>query len=138
MDCLKCCQNNKEKFNQDTCVFACRRDLVVFLLNVSLNIKKHWERYCYCKTAAKRCLVCEFRLLYQDDEYQIYKNCFDLHYLAVFYRNMYDCLEELSKLNNHLVCNLLFSKSCYTFDDWFTGQKNVFVLDKVVGLFEEK
>ena len=40
MNCENCIQNEKLKFDEAACVFSCMSDLVIFLLNILLNIKK--------------------------------------------------------------------------------------------------
>ena len=46
---------------KSTCVFKNRRCLVIFLLNVLLNIKKDWKRFCKCNQRQAACAVCEFK-----------------------------------------------------------------------------
>ena len=81
--------------------------------------------------------MCQFREVYEDDEYEIYQNCFDLHYLAVFHWIMYDCLETLLKVNNRVVCRLINSDFSYLFKDWFNGEKKTFPLRQIVDLYEK-
>ena len=88
MSCHRCFQDNKEAFDHATCIFSTRHDPVVFLLNILLNVKKEWLCFCYCESTRGKCLACQFRNVYKDDEYEIYQNCFDLHFLAVFHQNM--------------------------------------------------
>ena len=40
MNCENCIQNEKLKFDEAACVFSCMSDLVIFFLNILLNIKK--------------------------------------------------------------------------------------------------
>ena len=49
MSCSNCFQDNKEAFKRATCVFRIRRSLVIFLLNVVLNIKELWEIFVFAK-----------------------------------------------------------------------------------------
>ena len=61
MTCENCFKNNFEDFEKVTRVFSSRRPLVIFLLNVVLNIKDLKDRYCYCKkSSVLPCLVCQF------------------------------------------------------------------------------
>ena len=137
INCKNCHHNEKSKFDEPTCVFSCRRDLIIFLLDILLNIKKNWWQFCRCELSIE-CRVCEFKRLYANDKYVIYRNCFNLHFQAVFHRNMYDCLEEQLEIKNHIVCHLISSRFKYTFDVWFTGKQNVFFLQEIVNLFEQK
>ena len=139
MSCSRnCYQDNKEAFDRATCVFSSRRALVVFLLNILLNIKKEWEKYCYCEMLPGKCSVCRFRDVFKDDEYQIYKNCFDLHFLAEFHLNFYNCLERLLAVNNHVVCHLINVPFRYHFKDWFTGSDEYFDLPYCVEMYEKR
>ena len=122
--------NEKLKFDEAACVLLQKRPGYFFAKYIAEH-KKKWRQYCYCKLSTE-CRVCEFKKLYADDEYVIYRNCFNLHFLAVFHRNMYHCLEELLKIKSHVACHLIFSKSKNTFDDWFTGKQNSFFLQETL------
>ena len=74
MPCCNCFKNDAEAFEKATCVFDSRRSLVLFLLNVLLNIEEIWEKYCFCEKCVIPCLVCQFRIAYIHDEYDIYEN----------------------------------------------------------------
>ena len=56
MSCKNCLQNDEESFERSTCIFRSRWSLVIFLLNVVLNIKELWEDYCYYEKLSEKCL----------------------------------------------------------------------------------
>lgn len=137
MSCHRCFQDNKEAFNHATCIFSTRHDPVVFLLKILLNVKKEWLCFCYCESTRGKCLACQFRNVYKDDEYEIYQNFFDLHFLVVFHQNMYDCLLKLMQVINHVVCKLINLPFHYKFKDWFSGENNRFDLNEIVTPYEK-
>ena len=137
MNCEHCCQNAKSVFDNATCVFSCQRNLTIFLLNVLLNLKNNCDQYCYCELS-QECTVCQFKKIYSNDEYEIYGNCFDLTFLAIFHVNLYHCLEELFETKKHIVCHLIFSTFKYAHYDWFTGKKYVVFLEEAVAFYEKK
>ena len=83
-----------------------------------------WERYCSCeKSCISPCLVCQFRLVYLNDDFDIYENSFDLHFLFTFYRHLYENLKRaLLEIDSHFVCKLINKKYFYTRKNWFDGK----------------
>lgn len=94
MVCQNCDENNTESFEKATCGFDSRRSLVLFLLNVVLDIQEIWDKYCFCEKCVVPCLVCQFRIAYLNDEYMIYENSFNLQFLADF-RQLAQKLKEV-------------------------------------------
>ena len=130
MSCQNCFKDNIDAFEKATCVFSSRRPLVIFLLNLVLNIKDLWERYCSCeKSCISPCLVCQFRLVYLNDDFDIYENSFDLHFLFTFHRHLYENLKRaLLETDSHFVCKLINKKYFYTRKNWFDGKIERFYL----------
>ena len=58
-----------------------------------------------------------------NSEYDLYKNCFDRHFLHYFHLHMCKNLKKLTTLDKHIVCKLLNNQYHYQHRDWFTGQK---------------
>ena len=59
MSCQNCFKANIDAFEKATCVFSSRRPLVIFLLNMVLNIKDFRDRFCICKKDSDLpCLPC--------------------------------------------------------------------------------
>ena len=99
-----------------------RQPLVVFLLNTVLNSKKICQAYCCCEKAAPKCLVCKFWTEFLNNEYDIYENSLDVHFLSVFHEQLVENLKKLKKLDNHIFCKLLNSEFCYVHKDIFSGE----------------
>ena len=81
MSCKNCLQNDEESFERSTCIFRSRWSLVIFLLNVVLNIKELWEDYCYYEKLSEKCSVCQFRMVYLND-FDLYEHSFDFNFLV--------------------------------------------------------
>ena len=140
MVCENCLKEKHDSFFEGTCVFVSRRNLDTFLLNVLLNIKKDWKQFCRCSDALaeRSCLVCQFRDVFENDEYDIYENCFDLHFFALFHMNIYTNLKKLVSLQNHVVCHLDNVLFRYYFKNWYSGKDEYFDVCFVLYLHEEK
>ena len=112
MTCKNCFKDNIEAFEKATTVFSSRRPLVIFLLNVILNIKDLKDRYCFFKKSiVLPCFVCQFRMVYLNDDYDIYENSFDLHFLFTFHRHLYKNFKKLLlRTDSPLACELVNKK----------------------------
>ena len=89
MSCNQCFRDNAGKFEKVSNVFTSRRPLLVFLLNVILNVEEIWEEYCSCPNIGKQtCLICQFRQVYFDDQFKLYEHCFDFNYLTRFHNHL--------------------------------------------------
>ena len=96
-----------------------------------------WENYCYCENVSVKCSVCQFRMVYLNDEYDLYENCFNLHFLAVFHEHIYKNLRKLLEVNNnHVVCKFLNRKYYYFHKDWFTGEIERFYWPYCLEIYE--
>ena len=90
MTCQNCFKDNVDAFEKATFQFSSPRLLVIFLLNVALNVKDLWEHYCFCdKVGVLLCSVCQFQADYLNGKYDIYENSFDLNFLSNFDRHVY-------------------------------------------------
>ena len=107
MACKNCFKDNEELFIQTTTTFKSCWSLVVFLLNVVLNIKDIWTRFCKCEKVSVYCLACQFRITYKNDEYDIYENSFNMDYLERFHLHVFRNLLKLLKTDSHLACELV-------------------------------
>ena len=130
MTCNNCFKDNVDAFEKATCQFNSLRSLVIFLLNVVLNIKDLREQYCFCekvKNSVNRCSVCQFRIAYLNDEYDIYENSFDLYFLSKFNTHLVKNLKcLLLESDSHIACRLVNKRFCYVFKDWFDGKLEQF------------
>ena len=57
-----------------------RRSLVLFLLNVILNIQEFWLDFCKCD-GTNICLPCQANICYREYQYNIYEHCLNLDFL---------------------------------------------------------
>ena len=63
--------------------------MVIFILNVLLNIEKLYFDFCECEDE-KICYPCFMAGIYDEDQvYNVYKNCLDLDFLCQFKENLY-------------------------------------------------
>ena len=133
-----CFKDNVDAFKKATCQFNCRRLLVIFLLNVVLNIKDLWIHYCFCdKFSVLSCSVCQFRVVYLNDEYDIYENYFDLNFLSNFHRHLYKNLKcLLLETDSHIACRLINKNYSYVHKDWFDGSLEQFYLPYCLDIYE--
>ena len=124
MSCQNCFKDKIDAFEKATCVFSSRRPLVIFLLNVVLNIKDLRDHYCSCeKSCISSCLVCQFQLLYLNYDFDIYENYFDLHFLFTFHCHLYENSKRaLLEIDSHFVRELINKKYFYTCKNWFDGK----------------
>ena len=127
-----------DAFEKATCVFSSCRPLVIFILNVLLNIKDFKNCLCICKKDFL-CLPCQFRMVYLNDDYDIYENSFNLHFLFVFHRHLYENLKRLLvEVEWHLACKLINKKYFYVHKDFFDGKIERFYLSDCLEDYENK
>ena len=137
MSCQNCVKVIKELLDMMTCIFPSRWHLALFLLNVILNIKEMWTKFCCCRTC-EICLGCQAKLFYLNHEYDIYENCLDLDFLANLCGNVYRNLLKLLTLDSHFVCKLINTKYQYSHEDWFTDELQKFDLSVCLDMYEQK
>ena len=136
MTCQKCLKDNVEAFENATYQFHSRRSLVIFLLNVVLNVKDLWESYCFCdKVSFLPCSVCQFQAVYLNDKYDIYKNSFDLNFLLNFHSHVCKNLKSLLEIDCHMACHLINKKYFYVHKDWFDGSLERFYLPYCLDIY---
>ena len=134
MTCENCFKDNVDAFEKTTREFISRRPMVIFLLNVVLNIKDLSDRYCFCKRTSSilLCLTCQFRIVYLNDEFDIYQNSLDMHFLVTFYHHLYKNLKRLLlETNSHLVCELVKKSIFIPVKTGLAGKLNVFIFQIV-------
>ena len=134
MTCENCFKDNINVFEKITQEFISRRPMVIFLLNVVLNIKDLSDRYCFCKRTSSilLCLTCQFRMVYLNDEFDIYQNSLDMHFLVTLYHHLYKNLKRLLlETNSHLVCELVKKSIFMPVKTGLAGKLNVFIFQIV-------
>ena len=136
MACKNCLKDNEELFNHSTSIFKSRQSLVVFLLNVVLNIKDLWESYCYSEKVSEKCSLCQFKMIYWNDQYAIYENSFNMDFLVRFYSHMERNLWRLLKIDSHIPCELVSRQFYYIHKDWFSGQVERFYIPYCLDIYE--
>ena len=139
MSCDQCFRKNAGEFEKVSNVFTSRRPLLVFMLNVILNVEQIWEEYCSCSNTGKQtCLICEFRQVYFNDQFQLYEHCFDFNYLARFHYYLSENLQRLLKeTDTHFVCRLINKKFFYKNKNFFNGQTYCYSVEEAL-VFSEK
>ena len=76
-------------------------------------------------------------MVYLNDDYDIYKNSFDLHFLFTFHHHLYENLKRpLLEIDSHLVCELINRKYFYVCKDWFNGKTERFYLSNYLENYE--
>ena len=99
-----CLQNDEELFERSAYIFCSRWSLVIFLLNVVLNIKELWED---CEKLSEKCSVCQFRMVYLNDEFDLYEHSFDFNFLVNYHSDVYNNLVKLLEVKYHIFCKLV-------------------------------
>ena len=127
-----------EKFKKTKCVFKSRKPLAFFLLNVILNIEKFWKDFCYCTDTKLICSVCQMRVVYLNDQYDLYQSSFDLDFLIKFYGHLVENLYKLIEIECHFACKVIKEKYFYTLEDLFDGSKKHYCLYDCLNDFENK
>ena len=139
MSCDQCFRKNAGEFEKVSNVFTRRKPLLVFMLNVILNVQEVWEEYCSCSNTVKQtCLICQFRKICFDDQFKLYEHCFDFNYLVRFHYHLTENLQRLLKeTNTHFVCRLINKKFFYKNKNFFNGQTYCYSVEEAL-VFSEK
>ena len=102
--------------------FKDRHSLVLFLLNVILNIQNIWLKFCKCD-GNNNCLPCQSNICYGEYQYVVYKQCLNLDFLAKVRENLHTNLLKMVNANNHFLCEIINNKYIiHHYEDWFTGE----------------
>ena len=113
-----------------------RQPLVIFLLNVLLNIEKFWNDFCFCTDHKLICPVCQMRVVYLNDQYDIYENSLILDFLLKFHQHLIKNLNNLLEIECHFVWKVINKKYFYKIKDIFDGSKKHFYLSEYLNEFE--
>lgn len=133
-DCFHCmnCFNSNPKNLGELFQFAAnqgRKNFLIFILNIILNIEKTYNYYCFCKNK-RRCLICAAATSFKDVQYGLYQHCLNFNKSNLVVVDLHIALKEIIKENNHFVCNVINNKYYYSCDNWFSGKKAVFSVDQ--------
>ena len=78
-------------------------------------------------------------MVYLNDDYDIYKNSFNLHFLFVFHCYLYENLKRLLvEVESQLACELVNKKHFYVRKDFFDGKIKGFYLWDCLEDYENK
>ena len=98
--------------------------MLVFILNVILNIKMHYLQYCKCD-GINICKPCEIADIFKEEiSYKLY-NCFDLDFLSKVRENLHLHLNNLLENHDHFLCRIINERYCYNWKCFFTGKKSI-------------
>ena len=112
--------------------------MVIFLLNVVLNIEKFCKDFCFCTDSKLICSVCQMRVVYLNDQYDIYENSFNIDFLLKFHQHLIKNLNSLLEIEYRFVCKVINEKYFYILKDLFDGSKKHFYLSDCLNEFENK
>lgn len=76
-----CYLSNKMKFHSRFSFFETRKKLAIFILNVLLNIEKHYKEFCKCKDNFV-CPPCTIAKIYEKEQYQLFSQCLNFDFLV--------------------------------------------------------
>ena len=76
-------------------------------------------------------------MVYLNDDYDIYENSLDLHFLFTFHHHLYENLKRLLvEIDSHLACKLINKKYFYIRKDWFDAKIERFYLPDCLDNYE--
>ena len=105
--------NKTGKFQKASCVFKSRYSMVIFLLNVVLNIEKFWKDFCFCTNCKLICSVCQMQIVYLNDQHNLYEHSFNMNFLLKFHQHLIKNLNNLLEIDCHFVCEVINKKLFY-------------------------
>ena len=111
--------------------FESWKEMMVFMINVILNIQKYVIDFCKCDSQTT-CLPCEIAETFNEKlTYEIYENCFNFDLLLKIKDNLCIQLINLKETHNHFLCKILNEKYEYYQEKcFFTGRPiNISVKD---------
>ena len=111
--------------------------MFVFLLNIALNAQELWRDYSFCEKVLEECLICQFHMLYWNDQYDLYENSFDLNFLLRFRDQVRRNLSKLLDIKDcHFACELINRQYFYSHKSWFDGQIEKFYIPYCLAIYE--
>lgn len=117
---------NEYKLHAKIVFFGKRQDMLIFILNVILNIKNYFLDHCKCN-GENICQPCEIADIFNEETtYKILKNCFDLDLLSNVTENLHLNLNKLLEKHDHFLCTVINERYHYYHKCFFTG-KHIFL-----------
>ena len=126
--CSNCFLFDADKLHAEIGYFKRRRDMVVFILNVILNIQEFFIEYCKCD-GENICLLCEIEDMFKKTQFAVYDSSLNLDFVNKVRENLHLKLLDLSEEHNHFVCKVINEKYFCEDENWFSGKKSLFGLD---------
>ena len=112
--------------------------MVIFLLNVVLNIEKFWKDFCFCTNCKLICSVCQMQIVYLNDQHNLYEHSFNMDFLLKFHQHLIKNLNSLLEIDCHFVCEVINKKYFYILKYLFDGSKKDFDFSDCLHEFEIK
>ena len=135
--CSNCFNVNPQKldelFNQKS--KEERKPFLVFIINIILNIQKTYQYYCFCQDK-RECLICAIGASFKDTQYGLYQHSRDFNSDSLVVKDLHTVLIQAIMQNNHFVCSLLNTKFYYSADNWFSGKKAAFLIERYLEKWE--
>ena len=78
------------------------------------------------------------RVVYINDQHDLYQNSFDLDFLIKFHGHLFENLYKLIEIECHFACKVINEKYFYTLEDLFDGSKKHYYLYDCLNDFENK
>ena len=78
------------------------------------------------------------RVVYINDQHDLYQNSFDLDFLIKFHGHLFENLYKLIEIECHFACKVINEKYFYTLEDLFDGNKKHYYLYHFLNDFENK
>ena len=78
------------------------------------------------------------RVVYINDQHDLYQNSFDLDFLIKFHGHLVKNLYKLIEIECHFACKVINEKYFYTLEDLFDGSKKHYYLYHFLNDFENK
>ena len=97
-----------------------KRDLLYTILNIILNIEKHYKDFCRCNGNIL-CPPCTVANTYQNKQNSLFENCFDFDFIHEVGVQLNDSLSFLHKDMSHFICKIIhdcfhFEHKCFSLD----------------------
>ena len=130
-ECSICRSLTKDNFDQKTSVFTSGRDVLYFLLNTLLTIKKYRDHLCHCSQREQKCTICDITNEFYGVEYDLYENMLNFDFLSQIHHRLFMHLNKMF-VSNRCLCLILNNKLTYIWKDWYTGEKHSIYLEGAI------
>ena len=102
-----------------------------------MHAQELWRDYSFCEKVLEECSIFQFRMLYWNDQYDLYENSFDLNFLLRFRDQVRRNLSKLLDIKDcHFACELINRQYFYSHKSWFDGQIEKFYIPYCLAIYE--